>query len=55
MQDNLKKKYCITTEELNEGVDILAHQLNEISNINVLLALADLLTNGDIDIKEIKQ
>jgi len=47
MQDNLKAKYGITDEDLNRAVD----QINIgkiVCDGNVLVALVDLLKNGDI-------
>ncbi len=49
-QENVCKKYDITREELQKGVD----QIGKLSfgkfagDINILLAIIDLLSNGDI-------
>lgn len=48
MQENLKEKYNITDAELSQGIAILAKNLNKICNIDVLLAMSDLLATGDI-------
>ena len=47
MQDNLKKKYGITDDELKRVVD----QINFgklFGDVNVILALCVLIANGDI-------
>lgn len=49
MQENLKKKYGLTDSQLKEGIDIVAKDLVKICNINVLLAVTELLANGDIN------
>lgn len=47
MQDNLKKKYGITDEELKRAVDQI--QFGNIAcSGQVLVALVDLIANGDI-------
>lgn len=47
MQENLKQKYEITDEELKKAIDQI--QLGKIvCNGTVLVALCDLLCNGDI-------
>lgn len=48
MQENLKEKYNITNAELSQGIDILSKELGKICNIDVLLAVTDLLITGDI-------
>lgn len=51
MQENVCKKYGITREELQKGVD----QYSKLAtgkfagDINILLAILDLLCSGDID------
>lgn len=49
MQENLKKKYGLTDSQLKEGIDIVAKNLAKICNVNVLLAVTELLANGDIN------
>lgn len=45
---NVAKKYGITEEELKSGIDIVSKNLGNICDFNVLLAVTDLLANGDI-------
>ena len=47
MQDNLKKKYGITDEELKSAVDQIPFGKIACDGI-VLVALVDLISNGDI-------
>ena len=47
MQDNLKEKYGITSEELKRAVDQIPLGKIACDGI-VLVALCDLLCNGDI-------
>ncbi len=47
MQDNLKAKYDITDEELKRAVDQIPFGKIACAG-NVLVALVDLLANGDI-------
>lgn len=51
-QENVCKKFGITREELQEGVDQLGKYFGKFAgDINVLLAMITLLTSGDIDEK----
>lgn len=45
---NLIKKYGISEEKLQEGIDIVAKNLGEICDVNVMLAVTELLAEGDI-------
>lgn len=51
MQEKLKKKYGLTDSELKEGIDIVSKNLGKICDVNVLLAVTDLLVNGDVVVK----
>lgn len=51
MQDNLKKKYGITDEELKSAVDQIPFGKIACDGI-VLVALVDLISNGDIRLSE---
>lgn len=46
--ENLLEKYDIDREQLDKGIDIVAKNLSQISNICVVIAIADLLANGDV-------
>lgn len=46
--ENLIKKYGITKEQMYQGVDTVAENLGNICNVSVLLAVTELLANGDI-------
>lgn len=46
--ENLLKKYGITREQLDKGIDTVGEKLGDICNVAVLLAVTDLLANGDI-------
>lgn len=46
--ENLMNKYGITRAQLDQGIDIVAKNLSQICNVSVLLAVTDLLANGDI-------
>ena len=46
--ENLIKKYGITQGQMKDGVDIVAGNLKNICNVSVLLAVTELLENGDI-------
>ena len=50
MQENICKKYDITREELQEGVERWSKLITDefAGSINVLLAMHDLLRNGDV-------
>ena len=48
MQENLKKKYGLTDEELKKGIDIVSKNLGKICDVAVLLAVTELLVCGDI-------
>ena len=53
MQDNLKEKYGITDEDLKEAVDQI--QFGKIACDGVVLvALCDLVCNGDIQLSKEK-
>lgn len=54
MQDNLKKKYGITDEELKSAVDQIPFGKIACGGI-VLVALVDLISNGDIRLSEEEQ
>ncbi len=45
---NVMKRYGLTKEELKSGIDTVAKNLGEICNVDVMLAVTDLLCNGDI-------
>ena len=45
---NLLEKYGITREELKAGIDIVSKNLGKICNVQVLIAVTDLLCSGDI-------
>lgn len=46
--DNLIKKYGITRQELDKGIDTVAKNIAKICNVSVMLAVTDLLATGDI-------
>ena len=50
-QENICKKYDITRDELQKGVDQIGkHSFGKFAgDINILLAIIDLLSNGGID------
>lgn len=50
MQENVCKKYDITREELKKGVERYSNLATGkfAGDINILLAILDLLCNGDI-------
>lgn len=48
MQENLCKKYGIIKEDVKRAVDIVSKNLGKINNPVVMIAIADLLTAGDI-------
>lgn len=48
MQENVCKKYGITREELKKGVDIVSKNLGKICDAMIMLAVTELLVNGDI-------
>lgn len=48
---NLIKKYGITEQQLKEGIDIVAKNLGLICDGNVMLAVTELLAEGDIKAK----
>ena len=54
MQDNLKKKYGITDEELKSAADQIPFGKIACDGI-VLVALVDLISNGDIRLSEEEQ
>ncbi len=45
---NLIKKYGISEEKLRAGIDLVAKNLGLICDSNVMLAVAELLAEGDI-------
>lgn len=50
---NVLKKYGITEEQLKKyGIDVVAPNLGKIANVNVMLAVTELLCNGDIEEEE---
>lgn len=54
-QNNLLNKYNITREELDKGIETVSKNLGKICDAVVMLAVCDLLVNGDIqDNKETK-
>lgn len=55
MQDVLKKKYQLTDQELKSGIDIIAKNVSKICDVNVAIAICDLLANGDIPEKSAKE
>ena len=48
MYENLIEKYGITEKEVNEAVQMLMKSVVSICNVSVMLAITDLLGNGDI-------
>lgn len=46
--ENLQKKFGVTEEQIKSGVDIVSKKLGEICNSMVMIAIAELLVNGDI-------
>lgn len=46
--ENLLERYDIDREQLDKGIDIVAKNLSQISNVCVVIAIADLLANGDV-------
>lgn len=46
--ENVMKKYGISEEDMKRGIDIVSNNLGKICNVNVLLAVTELLVNGDI-------
>lgn len=46
---NLIKKYGISEEKLQEGIDLVAKNLGQICDVNVMLAVTELLAEGDIE------
>ncbi len=48
---NLIKKYGITEQQLKEGIDIVSMNLGLICDSNVMLAVTELLVEGDIKAK----
>lgn len=45
---NLIKKYGISEEKLKEGIDIVGKNLGLICDVNVMMAVTELLAEGDI-------
>lgn len=43
------EKYGLSEEELNAGIDVVAKSFGQITNPNVMLAVADILATGDIN------
>lgn len=48
MYKNLCKKYGVTADEIKGGVDVVSKNLGQICNVQVLLAVTELLCCGDI-------
>lgn len=48
-RENVIKKYGITKDELKVGIEIVAKNLGKICDIQVALAVTELLCNGDIE------
>lgn len=46
--ENLMRKHGITREQMDQGVDVVAKNLKNICNVSVLLAVTELLADGDI-------
>ena len=46
--ENLKKKYGLTPVQMKLGIETAAKGLGMMCDIDVVFAIADLLTNGDI-------
>ena len=46
--ENVIKKYGITEDEMKKGIDIVSKNLGKICDTFVMLAVTDLLVNGDI-------
>lgn len=46
--ENLAKKYGIPVEALDKGISSVATGLGKLCNVRVMLAVADLLANGDV-------
>lgn len=46
------KKYNLTSEQLEEGIEVIAKNLETITNSNAMKAIGDLLANGDIRVQE---
>lgn len=51
--ENVIEKYGITEEEMKKGLEVAMKGVTQISDSTVMLAVTDLLANGDI--KEDKQ
>lgn len=51
---NLCEKYDLTIEEIQEGINFISGKncLGDFCNINLLLAITDLLINGDIQYED---
>ncbi len=48
MYSNLMNKYGITEQQLKEGIDVVSKNLGLICNSKVMLAVTELLAEGDI-------
>ena len=51
-KQHILDKYKLTEEKLESGIELIAKNLGEISDSHVMMAVADLLANGDIRIPE---
>ena len=52
-RENVLKKYDITLETLEKGIKIIAKSIGELPISRVMIAISDLLANGDIRISEL--
>ncbi|MDH6367159.1 MULTISPECIES: hypothetical protein [unclassified Breznakia] len=50
---NVAKKFGITEEELDAGIDVVTNALFRIQNQKVFLAVGELLAVGDIEAEEL--
>ena len=46
--ENLQKKYGVTEAQIKSGVDIVSKKLGDICDVQILLAVTELLVLGDI-------
>lgn len=51
---NLREKYDLTMKEIDEAVDFICgkNSIGDMANTNLILAIVDLLCNGDIRANE---
>lgn len=52
MQENIKAKYGITSEELKKGIHDILESLFKLSNESVIWAIYELLHYGDVKAEE---